>query len=150
MKKYRNLREGLDESGTPDMKYYAFDWDDNIMYMPTKIILKDEEGEALIYNNLSSVESQKGDTVKAIKYLQKAISINRRLESFCDLSYSYEGMGDLYVGKNILDSAQYYLNEAIRLGEICQDKTLLSSAYKNLGLLFKKRGDKKKCNQKPK
>ena len=44
MKKYNNLREGLDETGTPDMKYYAFDWDDNIMYMPTKIILKDDEG----------------------------------------------------------------------------------------------------------
>jgi hypothetical protein len=27
------------------MKYYAFDWDDNIMNMPTKIILKTEDGE---------------------------------------------------------------------------------------------------------
>ena len=35
--------EGIDETGTPDMKYYAFDWDDNIMTMPTKIILKDVE-----------------------------------------------------------------------------------------------------------
>jgi len=43
MKKYNNLREGLDETGTPDMKYYAFDWDDNILYMPTKIILKDDK-----------------------------------------------------------------------------------------------------------
>jgi hypothetical protein len=39
-----NLREGISELGTPDMKYYAFDWDDNIMTMPTKIILKDEDG----------------------------------------------------------------------------------------------------------
>jgi len=41
-KKY--LTEGIDETGTPDMKYYAFDWDDNIMTMPTKIILKDDKG----------------------------------------------------------------------------------------------------------
>ena len=27
------------------MKYYAFDWDDNLMYMPTKIYLKDEDGK---------------------------------------------------------------------------------------------------------
>lgn len=27
------------------MKYYAFDWDDNLMYMPTKIYLVDDEGE---------------------------------------------------------------------------------------------------------
>ena len=38
------LKEGIDESGAPDEKYYAFDWDDNIVTMPTKIILKDDEG----------------------------------------------------------------------------------------------------------
>lgn len=38
----RYIVEGIDETGTPDMKYYAFDWDDNIMTMPTKIILKDD------------------------------------------------------------------------------------------------------------
>jgi len=42
MKNYKKLLEGIDETGTPDMKYYAFDWDDNIMIMPTKIILKDD------------------------------------------------------------------------------------------------------------
>ena len=36
------VKEGITEEGTPDMKYYAFDWDDNIMIMPTKIVLKDE------------------------------------------------------------------------------------------------------------
>ena len=40
----RRLREGFDEEGTPDMKYYSFDWDDNIAIMPTKIMLKDDEG----------------------------------------------------------------------------------------------------------
>lgn len=29
---------------TPDMKYYAFDWDDNIVFMPTQIILLDSQG----------------------------------------------------------------------------------------------------------
>ena len=37
-----SLIEGFDDVGTPEMKYYAFDWDDNIMMMPTKIILKDD------------------------------------------------------------------------------------------------------------
>ncbi len=42
--KYRIL-EGFKPEGTPDLKYYAFDWDDNIVHMPTKIILKNEQGE---------------------------------------------------------------------------------------------------------
>jgi len=44
-KKLASVSEGITEAGTPDMKYYAFDWDDNIMNMPTKIILKTEDGE---------------------------------------------------------------------------------------------------------
>jgi hypothetical protein len=37
------LRE-IEEREIP-MKYYAFDWDDNLMYMPTKIYLLDDDGE---------------------------------------------------------------------------------------------------------
>lgn len=37
--------EGFEEQGTPDMKYYAFDWDDNIVHMPTKIVLKTDLGD---------------------------------------------------------------------------------------------------------
>jgi len=43
MRRYK-LKEGIDETGTPDMKYYAFDWDDNILEMPTKLILLDDKG----------------------------------------------------------------------------------------------------------
>lgn len=32
------------KTGTPDLKYYAFDWDDNLVHMPTKIILLDKNG----------------------------------------------------------------------------------------------------------
>jgi len=41
----RFLTEKISEGGTPDMKYYAFDWDDNLMYMPTKIILINSDNE---------------------------------------------------------------------------------------------------------
>jgi hypothetical protein len=44
-KRPASVSEGITEAGTPDMKYYAFDWDDNIMNMPTKIILKNNDGE---------------------------------------------------------------------------------------------------------
>ena len=40
------LQEGFDPEGSPDLKYYAFDWDDNIVTMPTQIMVltyNDEE-----------------------------------------------------------------------------------------------------------
>ena len=43
--KTRSLNEGFDEEGKPDTKYYAFDWDDNIMFMPTSIMLLSENDE---------------------------------------------------------------------------------------------------------
>ena len=41
----RQLIDGFKGEVTPDMKYYAFDWDDNIVHMPTKIVLKTEDGD---------------------------------------------------------------------------------------------------------
>jgi len=40
----RIIKEGFIDEQTPDLKYYAFDWDDNIVHMPTKIILKNDKG----------------------------------------------------------------------------------------------------------
>jgi hypothetical protein len=39
------IKEGFRDDTTPNMKYYAFDWDDNIVHMPTKIMLKTEDGD---------------------------------------------------------------------------------------------------------
>ena len=41
------ISEIIHDQMKPTMKYYAFDWDDNLMYMPTKIYLKDDEGETV-------------------------------------------------------------------------------------------------------
>ena len=43
--KRRTLNEGITPEGTPDSKYYAFDWDDNIVFMPTTIIVLTENDE---------------------------------------------------------------------------------------------------------
>lgn len=41
------LLETVSEEGVPSLKYYAFDWDDNLMYMPTVIYVLDEDGEEI-------------------------------------------------------------------------------------------------------
>jgi hypothetical protein len=43
----KQIKEGFKGEGTPDMKYYAFDWDDNIVHMPTKIMLKTKDGDEI-------------------------------------------------------------------------------------------------------
>lgn len=41
------ISEIIQDQMKPTIKYYAFDWDDNLMYMPTKIYLKDDEGTSV-------------------------------------------------------------------------------------------------------
>jgi len=38
------ILEGFKGDTSPTMKYYAFDWDDNIVHMPTKIMLRSDSG----------------------------------------------------------------------------------------------------------
>jgi len=43
----KEFTEGFKSENTPDLKYYAFDWDDNIVHMPTKIIVLDDSGNEI-------------------------------------------------------------------------------------------------------
>lgn len=43
----KRLKEGFTSEGEPDTKYYAFDWDDNIMFMPTKIMVLSDNDEEI-------------------------------------------------------------------------------------------------------
>ena len=43
----KKLQEGFDPEGNPDLKYYAFDWDDNIATMPTQIILLSDDNKEI-------------------------------------------------------------------------------------------------------
>jgi hypothetical protein len=66
MKKY--ILEGFEDSSTPDMKYYAFDWDDNIVSMPTKIILKTDNGDEVGMGTEDFAEHRHDIGKKDIKY----------------------------------------------------------------------------------
>ncbi len=45
--KLYKLTEEIEELGSPNLKYYAFDWDDNIVVMPTRIMVLDKEGNEI-------------------------------------------------------------------------------------------------------
>ena len=69
----KNIYEGFKSEGTPDMKYYAFDWDDNIVHMPTKIILKNEEGSDVGMSTDDFAEFRQEIGKKPFKYKGETI-----------------------------------------------------------------------------
>jgi len=69
----QRLKEGFKGEGTPDMKYYAFDWDDNIVHMPTKIILKTEDGNEVGMSTDDFAEYRSEIGKKPFKYKGETI-----------------------------------------------------------------------------
>ena len=72
--KRRNLKEGMTEEGTPDMKYYAFDWDDNILEMPTQIMLVDERGSEVGMSTEDFAHYRSKVGLEPFEYKNKTIS----------------------------------------------------------------------------
>ena len=73
IKKFR-IKEGITEVGSPDMKYYAFDWDDNLMFMPTKIIVQDENGNEVGMSTEDFAEYRTKIGKEPFKYEGKTIT----------------------------------------------------------------------------
>ena len=71
------INEGFDDEGNPDSKYYAFDWDDNILYMPTKIMVLTENDDVIGMSteDFAKYRSQIGKTPFEYNFLMLEISI---------------------------------------------------------------------------
>lgn len=69
----RFLKESKISQSTPDMKYYAFDWDDNIVKMPTKIILEDDNGDEVGMSTEDFAEHREEVGKKPFNYKGKVI-----------------------------------------------------------------------------
>ena len=64
----RLINEIIDDQNSPVMKYYAFDWDDNLMFMPTKIYLKDDKGRSVGMSTEDFAEHRTDIGKKDFKY----------------------------------------------------------------------------------
>lgn len=62
------ITEIFQEQLKPTMKYYAFDWDDNLMYMPTEIYLKDDKGKSVGMSTEDFAEYRTEIGVDSFKY----------------------------------------------------------------------------------
>jgi hypothetical protein len=67
------LIETVREEFTPDTVYWAFDWDDNILTMPTQIVLLDDKGEDVLMSTEDFAEHRHQIGVEPFKYKGKNV-----------------------------------------------------------------------------
>ncbi len=63
----------FEDTSTPDSEYFAFDWDDNILIMPTQIILLDDEGNEVGMSTEDFAEYRNEIGKKPFEYKGKQI-----------------------------------------------------------------------------
>jgi hypothetical protein len=71
---FEEITEGIGDSGAPDFKYYAFDWDDNLLEMPTEIILKSETDEEVGMSTADFAEYREKIAKEPFSYKGKTIA----------------------------------------------------------------------------
>jgi hypothetical protein len=111
------LRE-IEEREIP-MKYYAFDWDDNLMYMPTQIYLLDDDGEEVGMGTEDFAEHRVDIGKKPFKYNGFTI-VNFSNEPFRDFKTTGDKkfLQDVMSAKLALDAAWPDFVEAINNGSL--------------------------------
>ncbi|WP_436517554.1 tetratricopeptide repeat-containing sensor histidine kinase [Ekhidna sp. To15] len=97
-----------------------------------------KDSEATLLNNLSYIHLRNGDTLKSVSLLQQSLAIDLSEIYPCFESYPLEGMGAIYINLNKLDSAEYYLDRALKNSMICEDVAVIASVQKDFGLLYSK------------
>jgi hypothetical protein len=75
----------IEQDANPLMKYYAFDWDDNILYMPTKIILVGEDGNKIGMNTKDYVKYKDKIGKEPFEYNDNTV------EDYADNAFKYFG-----------------------------------------------------------
>ncbi|MGB0176751.1 MAG: tetratricopeptide repeat protein [Owenweeksia sp.] len=68
----------------------------------------------MILNNLGVICSDQGNEREAIEYYQRSLQLRLKLGNYTWVAYSYSNIGDSYMSKGELDSAQYYFLKSIK------------------------------------
>jgi len=87
------MKETISEIGqnnsTTAMKYYSFDWDDNLMYMPTFIRLKDDKGNTVGMTTIDFAEYRTLVGKKPFNY-KGHIIIGTSKDSYVEFGVTYD------------------------------------------------------------
>lgn len=103
---------------------------------------------ATLYNNMSSIYQEKGDTDTAARYLKKALSILENLEeSNIEIAITYSNLANLYIKTDNIEEAEKYAEDAVVMfKENSAEKDVhYSAAICTLGDVYFAKGDYEKA-----
>jgi len=109
-------------------------------YLLAKDIFKAQNATSnllLILNNISYLYSEKQDTINMIKCFDEYFQESKKTDNPLFIIFGYRMNGRKFAYRNNFDSATFYFNKAIQLGEKSNIQPLAYSDYALIGALFK-------------
>ncbi|MFA5235141.1 MAG: tetratricopeptide repeat protein [Sulfurimonas sp.] len=102
---------------------------------------------ARIYNTLSVVHYNQGDTQKAMEYSQKAVDFAKEAGDFADYALNSVTLAARYIDQANYEKAKTILLDALKIAQDNGLKRQESYALKYIGYLSQRQGDKKSAKQ---
>ena len=107
-----NIGEAFLGLNEPDsaLHYFFISLDQNVNCQKSPI------GESICYNSIGDAYIAKGHIGMALKYLEKALAINKNQGDKRHISVSYNHLGEVYMMNGDYDIAVNYLNRGLEIG----------------------------------
>jgi signal transduction histidine kinase len=98
--------------------------------------LKDERGQASVYNGLGVTYGMQENFPEALRYFLKALVIFEKNSMKTGMASCYIKIGTVYEKIHEYDKSLYNYQKAIELAESVNDKVNMAHGYNNIGVIF--------------
>ncbi|MCU0451076.1 MAG: tetratricopeptide repeat protein [Bernardetiaceae bacterium] len=88
-------------------------------------------------NNLGNVYRAKGETAKALDYLQQALALNRQLGNYASEITNLNNLGEVYLQQGNLAQAEVHFRQAVQTAISANLKLATAQSYRRLVELFR-------------
>jgi len=103
--------------------------------------INDSTQIAMIYNGIGNVYVDTEEYDKALFFFKKSYQIELEKKNLKGQDYNLANIGEVFILKNQLDSAHYYLDKTLALEKLIYKPSELGIIYNLMGKLYKKEGN---------
>lgn len=136
LKGSRSLREGMKLSTTESFYQRAY-----LLYQD----INDDLGMAKVLNSISHLHSRMGDTEKYAKIIDRVRTLSNTTADSGVLSGNYTTLSSYFVYLGNIDSAIYYLQQALNIYEAQHNYKRIAYCIGRIGTHYKAKGDYEKA-----
>ena len=114
-------------------------------YKKSLALSQTKEGKAIKYSNIATVYAEMNQYPKAIKYQTKALNLDESIGDYYGTATDYLNFGELNTFDKNYVSAKKEILKGLSMEKKIGNKNWIGAGYKDLGRLYRNKGNNKKA-----